>query len=309
MQAASSSAQRRRRRTPPEAAAGHRSRRWTGRRPRPVLTWTHGADDGPSRLPSPGGVSAACSGWWEPGAALAALVAAVLTLVVNGPVDVVPGLSTPDRLTTVGLPAVRAVAEIAMAIAVGALLLAAFLVPPQRSGYLDVAGYRAVRSAAAAALVWAVAAALMVPLTVADSVGSPLSATSWTSGCSPRPFRCSARPRPGWLTAAHRPARARRLPDRPGLGLDGGHLRPLPARTAARRPDGSLRHGRSARRRQRQPGAARRGRLPVGRRAGRGARHRRGARARSGVRARDGRSPLLPHWPWSAGSRSGSPGW
>src|SRR5919112_652668 len=73
------------------------------------------------------------------GAVLAALIAAVLTLVVNGPVDVVPGLSNPDRLTTVGLPAVRAVAEIAMAIAVGALLLAAFLVPPQRSGYLDVA--------------------------------------------------------------------------------------------------------------------------------------------------------------------------
>src|SRR3954471_14618805 len=108
------------------------------------------------------------------GAALAALIAAVLTLVVNGPVDVVPGLSNPDRLTTIGLPAVRAVAEIAMAIAVGALLLAAFLVPPQRSGYLDVAGYRAVRSAAAAALVWAVAATLMVPLTVADSVGRPV---------------------------------------------------------------------------------------------------------------------------------------
>ena len=108
------------------------------------------------------------------GAVLAALIAAVLTLVVNGPVDVVPGLSNPDRLTTVGLPAVRAVAEIAMAIAVGALLLAAFLVPPQRSGYLDVAGYRAVRSAAAAALLWAVAATLMVPLTVADSVGRPV---------------------------------------------------------------------------------------------------------------------------------------
>src|SRR6186713_2238177 len=108
------------------------------------------------------------------GAALAALVAVVLTMVIGGPVDVVPGLSTPDRLTTLGLPAVRAVAEIAMAVAVGALLLAAFLVPPQRSGYLDVAGYRAVRAAASAALVWALAAALMVPLTVADSVGRPL---------------------------------------------------------------------------------------------------------------------------------------
>ena len=52
-----------------------------------------------------------------------------------------------------------------MAVVVGALLLAAFLVPPQRSGYLDVAGYRAVRAAASAALVWALAAALMVPLT------------------------------------------------------------------------------------------------------------------------------------------------
>ena len=81
------------------------------------------------------------------GAVLAALIAAVLTLVVNGPVDVVPGLSNPDRLTTVGLPAVRAVAEVRMALTIGALLLAAFLVPPQRSGYLDVAGYRAVRAA------------------------------------------------------------------------------------------------------------------------------------------------------------------
>ena len=108
------------------------------------------------------------------GAVLAAVIAAVLTLVVGGPVDAVPGLSTPDRITTLGLPAVRVVAEISMAVAVGALLLAAFLVPPQRSGFLDVAGYRAVRSAAAAAFVWALAAALMVPLTVADTLGRPL---------------------------------------------------------------------------------------------------------------------------------------
>src|SRR4029079_10160747 len=108
------------------------------------------------------------------GAALAVLVAAALTLLVGGPVDAVPGLSNPGRFTIVALPTVRALAEISMAIAVGALLLAAFLVPPQRSGYLDVAGYRAVRSAAAAALVWAVAATLMVPLTVADSVGRPV---------------------------------------------------------------------------------------------------------------------------------------
>lgn len=50
-------------------------------------------------------------------------------------------------LTTAGLPAVRAVAEVGMVLTIGALLLAAFLVPPQRSGYLDVAGYRALRTA------------------------------------------------------------------------------------------------------------------------------------------------------------------
>ena len=128
------------------------------------------APPGSRPRPGPAGVlGLVCAG-----AALAALVAVVLTTVVSGPVDVVPGLSTPDRITTLGLPAVRVVAEIAMAVAVGALLLAAFLVPPQRSGYLDVAGYRAVRAAASAALVWALAAALMVPLTVADSVGRPL---------------------------------------------------------------------------------------------------------------------------------------
>ena len=108
------------------------------------------------------------------GFAVAALVAGVLTVLVNGPPDVVPGLSGPGWSVAAGLPAVRAVAEVAMVLAIGAMLLAAFLVPPQRSGYLDVAGYRGVRAASAAALVWAVASALMVPLSVADAVGRPL---------------------------------------------------------------------------------------------------------------------------------------
>src|SRR4051794_11238600 len=108
------------------------------------------------------------------GAAVAALVAAGPTGPVNGPLVVVPGLTDPGRLVTAGLPAVRAVAEVAMVLTIGAMLLAAFLVPPQRSGYLDVAGYRGVRAAAAAALAWAVASALMVPLSVADALGRPL---------------------------------------------------------------------------------------------------------------------------------------
>jgi putative copper resistance protein D len=108
------------------------------------------------------------------GAAVAALVAAVLTALVGAPGLAIPGLSDPGRIVELGLPAVRAVAEVAMVVAIGALLLAAFLVPPQRSGYLGVAGYRGVRAASWAALAWAVASAAMVPLSVADAVGRPL---------------------------------------------------------------------------------------------------------------------------------------
>src|ERR1700739_1196017 len=55
------------------------------------------------------------------------------------------GLPDPGPVTTLGLPFVRAAGEVAAVVAVGAFLLAAFLVPPQKSGVLDVDGYRAVR--------------------------------------------------------------------------------------------------------------------------------------------------------------------
>ncbi len=84
------------------------------------------------------------------------------------------GLPDPGPATTYGLPFVRAVGEIAAAIAVGSFLMAAFLVPPQRSGVLDVAGYRALRTGTVAAGVWTVCAVLLVPLTVSDITGAPL---------------------------------------------------------------------------------------------------------------------------------------
>jgi putative copper resistance protein D len=85
------------------------------------------------------------------------------------------GLPDPGLLTNAGLPAVRVLSECAAVVTVGSLLLAAFLVPPQASGYLDVGGYAAVRTARVAALVWALTAALMVPLIAADAVGRPVS--------------------------------------------------------------------------------------------------------------------------------------
>ena len=81
------------------------------------------------------------------------------------------GLPDPGLVTTLGLPFVRAAGEIAAVVAVGSFLLAAFLVPPQDNGVLDVAGYRALRTGVAASGTWAVCAALLVPLTVSDVSG------------------------------------------------------------------------------------------------------------------------------------------
>lgn len=118
--------------------------------------------------------SAGSSGLVGLGAAIAVLVAAGLTALSGARPLTSLGLPDPGVLTTVGLPAVRAVAEVGMVLTIGALLLAAFLVPPQRSGYLDVAGYRALRTASWTAAGWAVAAILLVPLNVADALGRPV---------------------------------------------------------------------------------------------------------------------------------------
>ena len=84
------------------------------------------------------------------------------------------GLPDPGPATTVGLPFVRAAGEIAAVIAVGSFMFAAFFVPPQESGVLDAAGYRALRLGTIASGVWTVCAALLVPLTVSDVSGQPL---------------------------------------------------------------------------------------------------------------------------------------
>lgn len=84
------------------------------------------------------------------------------------------GLPDPGPVTTYGLPFVRAAGEIAAVLAVGSFLFAAFLVPPQPSGVLDAAGYRALRLGTAASAVWTVCAALLVPLTISDVSGQPL---------------------------------------------------------------------------------------------------------------------------------------
>ena len=84
------------------------------------------------------------------------------------------GLPDPGPVTTYGLPFVRAVGEIAGVLAVGSFMFAAFLVPPQQNGVLDADGYRALRVGTVASGAWTVCAALLVPLTVSDVTGQPL---------------------------------------------------------------------------------------------------------------------------------------
>lgn len=107
-----------------------------------------------------GGVVAAGFGWLYSDQALALL-----------------GIPDPGWTTTLGLPFVRAAGEICAVIAIGNLLLAAFGVPPREDGKLDVDGFRATRIAAWAGLGWMIAALLLVPLSLSEVSGMPLSQT------------------------------------------------------------------------------------------------------------------------------------
>lgn len=124
----------------------------------------------PQRAKPPSGVA----GIVGLGVCVAVVIAGGLTVLTGARPIASLGLPDPGTLTTVGLPVARAASEIFMVLTIGAVLLAAFLVPPQRSGYLDVAGYRALRAASWTAAGWAAAAALLVPLNVADALGRPV---------------------------------------------------------------------------------------------------------------------------------------
>jgi putative copper resistance protein D len=103
------------------------------------------------------------------GATAAAIGAMELTAALTA-----TGLPDPGPVTTYGLPFVRAAGEVAAVVAVGSFLLAAFFVPPQDNGVLDAAGYRALRTGTFASGAWFVCATLLVPLTISDASGHPV---------------------------------------------------------------------------------------------------------------------------------------
>ena len=108
-------------------------------------------------------------------ALLAGVTAAALAALALADALTATGLPDPGPITNYGLPFVKAAGEIAAVTATGSFLFAAFMVPPQTTGVLDVAGYRALRTGTAASGMWAVCAVLMVALTVSDVSGQPLS--------------------------------------------------------------------------------------------------------------------------------------
>ncbi|MEV6430247.1 cytochrome c oxidase assembly protein [Nocardia sp. NPDC051463] len=135
------------------------------------------AQDPPAELD----VETGKSGSWSAFAMLTALagaIAAVISALVVGLSAAqalsLLGIPDPGPLTTYGLPAIRALADLSAALTVGSLLFATFLVPPQANALLDVGGYRAVRRASNFAVVWACCAALLIPLTVSDTTGQPV---------------------------------------------------------------------------------------------------------------------------------------
>src|SRR4051794_6350300 len=109
------------------------------------------------------------------GVVLAVVVAVGLVALTGGAGYLVAGLPDPGLVTRYGVTVVRVIAEAAEVLCVGSLLLAAFLVPPQKSGTLAPDGYAALRVGGVAAWIWFAAAIASVLFTSADGAGRPFS--------------------------------------------------------------------------------------------------------------------------------------
>lgn len=87
------------------------------------------------------------------------------------------GVPDPGWLTTYGLPTATVVGQLFAAIGFGGVVFAAFFVPPQASGELDVGGYRAMRWSSVAFACWSMASLALIPLSVSNVSGAPLGET------------------------------------------------------------------------------------------------------------------------------------
>ncbi|MFR9730964.1 cytochrome c oxidase assembly protein [Saccharopolyspora sp. MS10] len=111
---------------------------------------------------------------WIAGTSLAVLISAAVAALGGAEVYALVGLPDPGAVVRFGIGVVRLVADGSAAISLGALVFAVLCTSPRSGGGIAPDGFAAVRAGGAAAWVWAVAAALMIPFEMADTTGQPL---------------------------------------------------------------------------------------------------------------------------------------
>lgn len=113
----------------------------------------------------------------------AAIVISIIAGTVGGEFSTGTSLYDPGFLVDRGLPIVRVVHDLAAALTVGLLVLAAFIVPGQkkRPGELGRSQWRATRWAAYAGAVWFTAAAIVIVLTGIQVSGVPIGSPIFAS--------------------------------------------------------------------------------------------------------------------------------
>ena len=112
--------------------------------------------------------------------AIAAVVAGAVGEAFSGGSLAELGIPDPGAATTFGLPALRGMAWLLMALATGSFMLSAFLIPPNQQGddlngaRLTVDGHIASRTGAHASAGVALIGLAMIPLVLSDVSGQPL---------------------------------------------------------------------------------------------------------------------------------------
>ncbi|MGB3696443.1 MAG: cytochrome c oxidase assembly protein [Gordonia sp. (in: high G+C Gram-positive bacteria)] len=124
------------------------------------------------RLTDPSGVRAVLISLL---AVLGGIAAVLVTAASAATALTLAGVPDPGWVTTYGLPVVTVVGQLSAAIGFGCIVFAAFFVPPQPDDSLDAGGYRAMRWAATSMFVWAVCALALIPLSISNVSGTPLS--------------------------------------------------------------------------------------------------------------------------------------
>ncbi len=106
---------------------------------------------------------------------LGAALVALLAVTAGSAPYIQLGNGDPGSLVRVGTPVLRFVADLAATLCTGSLVFAACFTTQRTSGRLAPGGYAAVRWAGRWALVWLVAALVLVPFDIGDGTGEPLS--------------------------------------------------------------------------------------------------------------------------------------